>query len=171
MISRFYKTDDWLWNSDRFPSLVTRYKMSLRTTKPTIRLVRPAKCIYTQYGKGLIYSKTCVRQPPLKLTLVVDVERWLSYKGTCLVIFKITWHVYLYKTDNFFPHQPLFKVSLEGGSLTQVLLYPSLDSSVAVKALANSKYFDQTARMRMLIWVFVCRTSLIVGFVVRWLKW
>ena len=33
-----------------------------------------------------IYSKTCVRQPPLKLTLVVDVERWLSYKGTCHVI-------------------------------------------------------------------------------------
>ena len=31
------------------------------------------------------YSKTCVRQPPLKLTLVVDVERWLSYKGTCHV--------------------------------------------------------------------------------------
>ena len=31
----------------------------------------------------LVYSKTCVRQPPLKLTLVVDVERWLSYKGTC----------------------------------------------------------------------------------------
>ena len=26
-----------------------------------------------------IYSKTCVRQPPLKLTLVVDVEMWLSY--------------------------------------------------------------------------------------------
>ena len=64
------------------------------------------------------YSKTCVRQPPLKLTLVVDVERWLSYKGTCHVH-----DMYLYKTANFFPHQPLFKVSLEGGSLTQVLLY------------------------------------------------
>ena len=70
------------------------------------------------------YSKTCVRQPPLKLTLVVDVEMWLSYKGTCHVILLAKLHdMYLYKTDNFFPHQPLFKVSLEGGSLTQVLLY------------------------------------------------
>ena len=49
------------------------------------------------------YSKTCVRQPPLKLTLVVDVERWLSYKGTCHVILLAKLHVmYLYKTDNFF---------------------------------------------------------------------
>ena len=68
------------------------------------------------------YSKTCVRQPPLKLTLVVDVERWLSYKGTCHVILLAKLHdMYLYKTDNFFPHQPLFKVSL-----TQVLLYSKL---------------------------------------------
>ena len=52
------------------------------------------------------------------------MERWLSYKGTCLVILLAKLHdMYLYKTDNFFPHQPLFKVSLEGGSLTQVLLY------------------------------------------------
>ena len=49
------------------------------------------------------YSKTCVRQPPLKLTLVVDVERWLSYKGTCHVILLAKLHdMYLYKTDNFF---------------------------------------------------------------------
>ena len=46
-----------------------------------------------------MYSKTCVRQPPLKLTLVVDVERWLSYKGTCHVMLH---DMYLYKTDNFF---------------------------------------------------------------------
>ena len=31
-----------------------------------------------------LYSETCVR--PLRLTIVVDVERWLSYKGTCHVI-------------------------------------------------------------------------------------
>ena len=50
-----------------------------------------------------ILSKTCVRQPPLKLTLVVDVERWLSYKGTCHVILLAKLHdMYLYKTDNFF---------------------------------------------------------------------
>ena len=49
------------------------------------------------------YSKTCVRQPPLKLTLVVDVERWLSYKGTCHVILLAKLHdMYLYNTDNFF---------------------------------------------------------------------
>ena len=49
------------------------------------------------------YSKTCVRQPPLKLTLVVDVERLLSYKGTCHVILLAKLHdMYLYKTDNFF---------------------------------------------------------------------
>ena len=32
------------------------------------------------------YSETCVRKPPLRLGLVVDEERWLSYKGTCHVI-------------------------------------------------------------------------------------
>ena len=51
----------------------------------------------------VMYSKTCVRQPPLKLTLVVDVERWLSYKGTCHVILLAKLHdMYLYKRDNFF---------------------------------------------------------------------
>ena len=51
----------------------------------------------------IMYSKTCVRQPPLKLTLVVDVERWLSYKGTCHVILLAKLHdMCLYKTDNFF---------------------------------------------------------------------
>ena len=51
----------------------------------------------------VIYSKTCVRQPPLKLTIVVDVKRWLSYKGTCHVILLAKLHdMYLYKTDNFF---------------------------------------------------------------------
>ena len=51
----------------------------------------------------MVYSKTCVRQPPLKLTFVVDVERWLSYKGTCHVILLAKLHdMYLYETDNFF---------------------------------------------------------------------
>ena len=55
---------------------------------------------YLQYSN---YSKTCVRKPPLKLTLVVHVERWLSYKGTCHVILLAKLHdMYLYKTDNFF---------------------------------------------------------------------
>ena len=70
------------------------------------------------------YSETCVRQPPLRLTLVVVVEKWLSYKGTCHVILLTKLHdMYLYKTATF-PHQPsLFKVWLRGGSLTQVSLY------------------------------------------------
>ena len=51
---------------------------------------------------NMVYSKTCVRQPPLKLTLVVDVERWLSYKGTCHVILLAKLHdMYLYKTHNY----------------------------------------------------------------------
>ena len=60
------------------------------------------------WDKGFItskkeYSKTCVRQPPLKMTLVVDVEKWLSDKGTCHVILLAKLHdMYLYKTDNFF---------------------------------------------------------------------
>ena len=57
------------------------------------------------YGeiKKILYSKICVRQPPLKLTLVVDVERCLSYKGTCHVILLAKLHdMCLYKTDNFF---------------------------------------------------------------------
>ena len=33
----------------------------------------------------MTYSKTCVTKPPFKLTLMVDEERWLSYKGTCHV--------------------------------------------------------------------------------------
>ena len=40
------------------------------------------------------YSEICVRKPPLRLTLVVDVKRWLSYKAKLH-------DMYLYKTDNF----------------------------------------------------------------------
>ena len=62
----------------------------------------------------LQYSKTCVRQPPLKLTLVVDVERWLSYKGTCHVILLAKLHdMYLYKTDNFFHINHYLKLVLK----------------------------------------------------------
>ena len=59
-------------------------------------------CTPTPFQKGF-YSKTCVRQPLLKLTLVVDMERWLSYKGTCHVILLVKLHdMCLYETDNFF---------------------------------------------------------------------
>ena len=55
------------------------------------------------HGGFSFYSEACVRKPPLKLTLVVDVERWLSYKGTCHVILLAKLHdIYRYKTDNFF---------------------------------------------------------------------
>ena len=51
------------------------------------------------------YSETCVRKPPLTLTLVVDVERWLSYKDTCHVILLAAklHDMHLYKTVTF-PH-------------------------------------------------------------------
>ena len=46
------------------------------------------------------YSETCVRKP--SLTLVADVERWLSYKGTCHVILLAKLHdMYRYKKDAF----------------------------------------------------------------------
>ena len=49
------------------------------------------------------YSETCVRKPPSRLTLVVGVEKWLSYKGKCNVILLAKLHdMYLYKTDAFF---------------------------------------------------------------------
>ena len=60
----------------------------------------------------LVYSKTCVTQPPLKLTFVVDVERWLSYNSTCHVILLAKlYDMYLYKTDNFFNINHYFKSS------------------------------------------------------------
>ena len=43
--------------------------------------------------------ETCVRKPPLKLTLVIDVERWLSYKGTCHVILLAKLHDMSLKFD------------------------------------------------------------------------
>ena len=44
-----------------------------------------------------------VYEPLLKLTLVADVERWLSYKGTCHVILLAKLHdMYLYKKDASF---------------------------------------------------------------------
>ena len=56
------------------------------------------------------YNKTCVRKPPLRMTLVADVERWLSYKGTCHVILLAKLPgMYLYKTDNFIHINHYFK--------------------------------------------------------------
>ena len=73
----------------------------------------------------VVYSKTCVRQPPLKLTLVVDVEWWLSYKGTCHVILLAKLHdMYLYKTDNFFHINHYFKSSQRWLSYTGFTVQP-----------------------------------------------
>ena len=58
---------------------------------------------------SLIYSKTCVREPPSRLTLNSGWcgKKCLSYKGTCHVILLAKLHdMYLYKTTTF-PHQPL----------------------------------------------------------------
>ena len=49
-------------------------------------------------------------------------------------------------------------------TMARVLVYPSLDSRRAVEGTCVQQ--DYKSR---LIWVFVGRTSLIVGFVVRWL--
>ena len=77
------------------------------------------------------YSKTCVRQPPLKLTLVVDVERWLSYKGTCHVSLLAKLHaMYLYKTDNFFHIKHYFK------SVSKVALLHRFYCTLLYKSMA-----------------------------------
>ena len=57
-------------------------------------------CLFAASTK---YSETCVRKPPLRLTLVVDVERWLSYKGTC--------HVILLAMTSTFIRQPPFHIN------------------------------------------------------------
>ena len=76
---------------------------TLNSDRGLWQAVYSVKFYFRIFTLGHVYSKTCVRQPPLKLTLVVDVERWLSYKGTCHVILLAKLHdMYLYKTDNFF---------------------------------------------------------------------
>ena len=60
-----------------------------------------------------MYSKTCVREPPSRLTLNSGWcgKSCLSYKGTCHVILLAKLHdMYLYKTT-IFPHQPLRSIS------------------------------------------------------------
>ena len=39
-------------------------------------------------SSSFAYSETCVRKPPLRLTLVADIEKWLSYKDACHVILR-----------------------------------------------------------------------------------
>ena len=59
------------------------------------------------------YSKTYVREPPLRLTLNSGWcgKSCLSYKDTCHVILLAKLHdMYLYKTTTF-PHQPLRSIS------------------------------------------------------------
>ena len=59
------------------------------------------------------YSKTCVREPPSRLTLNSGWcgKSCLSYKGTCHVILLAKLHdMYLYKTTTF-PHEPLRSIS------------------------------------------------------------
>ena len=60
-----------------------------------------------------MYSKTCVREPPSRLTLNSGWcgKSCLFYKGTCHVILLAKLHdMYLYKTITF-PHQPLKSIS------------------------------------------------------------
>ena len=59
---------------------------------------------------------------------MVDVERWLSYKGTRYVILLAKLKdMYLYKTVAFHINHFL-KISLKGGPLTQVSLYSKIYS-------------------------------------------
>ena len=84
--------------NDRFKCFKT-YKIVVRLPYRLPNVISEA----SQKIMQIMYSETCVRKPPLKWTLVVDVERWLSYKGTCHVILLAKLHyIYLYKTDNFF---------------------------------------------------------------------
>ena len=64
------------------------YAVNVKMSKKYIVSIRTAQLlnILVLILDKVHYSKTCVRKPPLKLTLVVAVERWLSYKGTCHVI-------------------------------------------------------------------------------------
>ena len=94
-------------------------------------------CEEQKYPDQPAYSETCVRKPPSRLTLVVDVERWQSYKGTChviLLVSKITWRTFI--------KQPPFHINHYLKSVSQVallhrfhcglkrtLLYTSLQSS------------------------------------------
>ena len=75
----------------------------MKTEKSHLKPFIQGKNIHFSQADSTEYSKTCVRQPPLKLTLVVDGERWLSYKGTGHVILLAKLHdMYFYKTDNVF---------------------------------------------------------------------
>ena len=73
----------------------------------------PGQFVVVQENVFLLYSKTCVREPPSRLTLNSGWcgKRCLSYKGTCHVILQAKLHdMYLYKTT-IFPHQPLRSIS------------------------------------------------------------
>ena len=61
---------------------------------------------------------------------------------SCNFASKITWHVPL-QDRQLFPHQPLFKVSLEGGSFTQVLLYDAKCKRRALLPYAKHKLPDE----------------------------
>ena len=70
---------------------------------------------------------------------MVDVERWLSYKGTCHVILLAKLHdMYLYKTDNS-PHQPILSqsqmwLSYTGFTVCPICVY-SICSGLSVPIL------------------------------------
>ena len=89
------------------------------------------------------------------------MERWLSYRDTCHVILLAKLHdMYLYKTNTHFHINHYFKVSLKGGSLTQV-------SKIYVVVLIRS------ASLSCLQWVthsifFSCRNKKTVS--TFWLK-
>ena len=82
--------------------MINSYLSYLRQLKPAVMAFIPG-IPNTAFLKFIrVYSETCVREPHLRLTSAIDVERWLSYKGTCHVILLAKLHdMYLYKTDTF----------------------------------------------------------------------
>ena len=76
-----------------------------------------------RYNGAAVYSETCVRKPPLRLTLLVAMARWLSYKGTCHVFCKQNYKTCTFIRQTPILHQSLSKVSRKSGCLTQVSLY------------------------------------------------
>ena len=97
------------------------------------------------------YSKTCVREPPSRLTLNSGWcwKSCLSYKGTCHVILLAKLHdMYLYKTTTF-PHQPIRSIStvavLHRFYCISILTLTLLLLNTTCSVLANSVDPDQLA--------------------------
>ena len=108
---------------------------------------------------------------------MVDVERWLSYKGTCHVILLAKLHdMFIYKTDNFF-HINHYSISVSKVALLHRFHCIVLSTkNVAITLIAlrkhinngiSSEYLTETLQMRSgpeVIKHFSCSTQLSMKF-------